>query len=101
MNYIIFIIYYFIIWYFVIVCYILIQESQDRLEEQTIEALESLSKGNKALLEQQKHLKDAQASAYNLVTTNLRELNNEKALIRSGHAQLATMANDIRKKLGN
>ncbi|XP_003249531.1 protein brambleberry [Apis mellifera] len=76
-----------------------LKESQDRLEEQTIEALESLSKGNKALLEQQKHLKDAQASAHNLVTTNLRELNNEKALIRSGHAQLATMANDIRKKL--
>ncbi|PBC33274.1 hypothetical protein APICC_01297 [Apis cerana cerana] len=76
-----------------------LKESQDRLEEQTIEALESLSKGNKALLEQQKHLKDAQASAHNFVTTNLRELNNEKALIRSGHAQLATMANDIRKKL--
>ncbi|XP_003403108.2 protein brambleberry isoform X1 [Bombus terrestris] len=76
-----------------------LKEGQDRLEEQTVEALSSLSDGNKALLEQQKRLKDAQASAHNLVTTNLRELNNEKALIRSGHAQLAAMADDIRKKL--
>ncbi|XP_017887042.1 uncharacterized protein LOC108629130, partial [Ceratina calcarata] len=70
-----------------------------RLEEHTVEALSSLSKGNEALLEQQKYLKDAQASAYNLVTSNLRELNNEKALIRSGHTQLAAMTDDIRKKL--
>ncbi|XP_071874114.1 protein brambleberry [Bombus fervidus] len=76
-----------------------LKEGQDRLEEQTVEALSSLSDGNKALLEQQKRLKDAQASAHNLVTTNLRELNNEKALIRSGHAQLAAMADDIRRKL--
>ncbi|CAD1471821.1 unnamed protein product, partial [Heterotrigona itama] len=76
-----------------------LKEGQDRLEEQTVQALLALSKGNKALLEQQKLLKEAQTSAYNLVTTNLRELNNEKALIRSGHAQLAIMADDIRKKL--
>ncbi|OAD55968.1 hypothetical protein WN48_04093 [Eufriesea mexicana] len=76
-----------------------LQESQNRLEEQTIEALASLSEGNKALLEQQKHLKNAQASAHNLVTTNLRELTNEKALIRLGHTQLAAMADDIKKKL--
>lgn len=76
-----------------------LKDSQDRLEEQTVEALSSLSKGNQALLEQQRYLKDAQASAYNLVTSNLRELNNEKALIRAGHTQLAEMADDIRKKL--
>jgi adenylosuccinate synthase len=67
------------------------QQSQDRLEEQTTEALSSLSEGNKVLLEQQQNLKDVQITAYKLVTTNLRELNNEKALIRSGHTQLATM----------
>ncbi|XP_072758730.1 protein brambleberry [Anoplolepis gracilipes] len=76
-----------------------LKQSQDHLEEQTTEALSSLSKGNKALLEQQQYLKDAQATAHNLVTSNLRELNNEKALIRSGHAQLATMAEDIKTKL--
>ncbi|XP_017791205.1 PREDICTED: protein brambleberry-like [Habropoda laboriosa] len=76
-----------------------LKESQDRLEEQTVEALSSLSEGNKALLAQQQHLKDAQTSAYNLVTTNLRELINEKALIRSGHVQLAAMSDDIKKKL--
>ncbi|XP_076236306.1 protein brambleberry isoform X2 [Calliopsis andreniformis] len=76
-----------------------LKESQDRLEEQTVEALSSLSEGNKALLEQQQHLKNAQASAHNLVTTNLRELSNERALIRTGHAQLAAMAEDIKRKL--
>ncbi|KZC04495.1 hypothetical protein WN55_05309, partial [Dufourea novaeangliae] len=76
-----------------------LKESQDRLEEQTVQALDSLSKGNEALLEQQQHLKDAQASAQKLVTSNLRELSNEKALIRMGHAQLAVMAEDIKNKL--
>lgn len=76
------------------------QESQDRLEGQTTEALSSLSQGNRALLEQQQHLKDAQTTAYKLVTSNLRELNNEKALIRSGHVQLAALAEDIKNKLG-
>ncbi|CAL1682172.1 unnamed protein product [Lasius platythorax] len=76
-----------------------LKQSQDHLQEQTTEALSSLSKGNKALLEQQQYLKDAQATAHNLVTSNLRELNNEKALIRSGHSQLAAMAEDIKNKL--
>ncbi|XP_032668557.1 protein brambleberry-like [Odontomachus brunneus] len=76
-----------------------LKEGQDRLEEQTAEALSSLSTGNKALLEQQQYLKDAQITAHNLVTTNLRELNDEKALIRSGHAQLTAMTEDIRNKL--
>lgn len=66
-----------------------------------MEALSSLSAGNNALLEQQQYLRDAQITAHNLVTTNLRELNDEKALIRSGHAQLAAMTEDIRNKLGN
>ncbi|XP_012135755.1 protein brambleberry [Megachile rotundata] len=76
-----------------------LKEGQDRLEEQTVEALSSLSEGNKALLEQQQHLRDAQASAHNLVSTNLRELSSERALIRSGHAQLAAMTEDLRNKL--
>lgn len=66
----------------------------------TIEALMSLSEGNKILLDQQEHLKDAQASAHNLVASNLRELNNEKALIRAGHMQLSIMTEDIKKRLG-
>nr|XP_033321462.1 protein brambleberry-like [Megalopta genalis]XP_033321471.1 protein brambleberry-like [Megalopta genalis] len=76
-----------------------LKEGQDRLEEQTVEALSSITEGNKALLEQQKHLKDAQVTAQQLVTSNLRELSNEKALIRLGHSQLAAMAEDIKKKL--
>ncbi|KAL6433450.1 hypothetical protein ACFW04_006529 [Cataglyphis niger] len=76
-----------------------LKQSQDHLQEQTTEALSSLSKGNKALLEQQQYLKDAQATAHNLVTSNLRELNNEKALIRTGHTLLASMAKDIKDKL--
>ena len=79
----------------------IIQESQERLEDQTREALSSLASGNEALLQQQEHLSSAQTTAYNLVTSNLRELNNEKALIRSGHTQLAKMAEDIKAKLGN
>ncbi|EFN77904.1 hypothetical protein EAI_00587 [Harpegnathos saltator] len=76
-----------------------LKQSQDRLEEQTTEALLSLSAGNKALLEQQNYLRDAQITAHNLVTTNLRELNDEKALIRSGHAQLAAMTENIKNRL--
>lgn len=70
------------------------------MEEQTVQALSSLTEGNQALLEQQQHLKDAQASAHTLVTANLRELSNERALIRTGHTQLAAMAEDIKRKLG-
>ncbi|XP_018355868.1 PREDICTED: protein brambleberry-like [Trachymyrmex septentrionalis] len=76
-----------------------LKHGQDRLEEQTTEALLSLTQKNKLLLSQQENLKDAQATAYNLVTTNLRELYNEKALIRSGHAQLAAMTEEIKNKL--
>lgn len=70
------------------------------MTEQTIDALSSLSEGNKILLQQQEHLKDAQASSHHLVTSNLKDLNNEKALIRAGHAQLAAMTSDIKNKLG-
>lgn len=52
------------------------------------------------LLLQQEFLKDAQMTAHKLVTTNLRELYNEKALIRSGHVQLAAMTEEIKNKLG-
>ncbi|XP_046477941.1 protein brambleberry [Neodiprion pinetum] len=76
-----------------------LKESQERLEEQTIDALNSVATGNKVLLEQQESLKEAQSSAHSLVARNLQILNNEKALIRSGHAQLLAMTDDIRKKL--
>ncbi|XP_043674728.1 protein brambleberry-like isoform X2 [Vespula pensylvanica] len=76
-----------------------LKEGQDRLMDRTSEALSSLSDGNEALLLQQQNLKDAQTTAHKLVTTNLRNLNNEKALIRLGHAQLATMVEDVKEKL--
>ncbi|XP_043493018.1 protein brambleberry-like [Polistes fuscatus] len=78
-----------------------LKESQDRLVDQTSEALSSLSDGNKALLLQQQNLKDAQTTAHKMVTNNLKSLNNEKALIRLGHAQIATMMEDVKKKLEN
>lgn len=68
--------------------------------DRTSEALSSLSDGNKALLLEQQNLKDAQTTAHKLVTNNLRNLNNEKALIRLGHSQLATMVEDVKEKLG-
>lgn len=76
-----------------------LKENQERLEMKTIEALMSLSEGNKILMDQQQHLKNAQASAHNLVASNLRDLNNEKALIRAGHMQLSIMTEDIKKRL--
>ncbi|XP_015180889.1 PREDICTED: protein brambleberry-like [Polistes dominula] len=78
-----------------------LKESQDQLVDQTSEALSSLSDGNKALLLQQQNLKDAQMSAHKMVTNNLKNLNNEKALIRLGHAQIATMVEDVKRKLEN
>ncbi|KAJ8687987.1 hypothetical protein QAD02_023782 [Eretmocerus hayati] len=50
------------------------KESQDRLEEQT-------------------------ANAHQIIESNIKDLTNEKALIRAGHSQLAAMAEDIKKKL--
>ncbi|KAL2714325.1 protein brambleberry-like [Vespula squamosa] len=76
-----------------------LKENQDHLMDRTSEALSSLSDSNKALLLQQQNLKDAQTTAHKLVTTNLRNLNNEKALIRLGHTQLATMVEDVKEKL--
>lgn len=70
------------------------------MEDKTLEALSSLSQGNKILLEQQQYLKNAQSLAHKFVANNIRELTNEKALIRTGHLQLATMTEDIKKKLG-
>ncbi|KAH0550330.1 protein brambleberry-like [Cotesia glomerata] len=76
-----------------------LKESHDRLEDKTLEALLSLTQGNKLLLEQQEFLKNAQVLSHKFVANNIRELTNEKALIRSGHAQLATMTEDIKNKL--
>ncbi|KAL0099872.1 hypothetical protein PUN28_019950 [Cardiocondyla obscurior] len=76
-----------------------LKQGQDRLEEQTTAALSTLTEGSKVLLAEQEYLRDAQATAYKLVTSNLKELYNEKALIRSGHAQLTIMAEEIKKKL--
>ncbi|KAI4498882.1 hypothetical protein M0802_006057 [Mischocyttarus mexicanus] len=78
-----------------------LKESQDRLVDQTSEALSSLSDGNKALLLQQQNLKDFQTTTNKMVTNNLRNLNNEKALIRLGHAQIANMVEDVKEKLDN
>ncbi|XP_043257468.1 protein brambleberry-like [Colletes gigas] len=64
-----------------------------------IKTLDSLKVSQDQLEEQQQHLMDAQTSAHNLVTTNLRELINERALIRIGHSQLTSMTEDIRKRL--
>ncbi|XP_008554835.1 protein brambleberry isoform X3 [Microplitis demolitor] len=76
-----------------------LKESHEKLEDKTLEALSSLSQGNKILLEQQQYLKNAQSLAHKFVANNIRELTNEKALIRTGHLQLATMTEDIKKKL--
>ncbi|KAK2587708.1 hypothetical protein KPH14_003821 [Odynerus spinipes] len=76
-----------------------LKDNQDRLMDQTTEVLSSLSKGNQVLLEQQQYLKDAQTMAHKLVITNLRDLNNEKAMIRLGHTQLAAMVEDVKEKL--
>ncbi|XP_063983985.1 protein brambleberry-like isoform X2 [Diachasmimorpha longicaudata] len=76
-----------------------LQESHERLEMRTIDALSSLSKGNEVLMEQQKHLEDSQSQSHRLVVNNLRQLTNEKYLIRSGHTLLASMTEDIRKRL--
>ena len=52
------------------------QESHDRLEEQTVDA-------------------------QNIMTSNIKILKDEKALIRSGHEKLAQMTEDIKLKLGD
>ncbi|XP_015123124.1 protein brambleberry [Diachasma alloeum] len=76
-----------------------LKDSYERLETHTIDALSSLSKGNRILLEQQKHLEDSQSTSHRLVANNLRQLTNEKYLIRSGHTLLASMTEDIRTRL--
>ncbi|OXU28535.1 hypothetical protein TSAR_008980 [Trichomalopsis sarcophagae] len=51
-----------------------LKESQDRLEEQSV-------------------------AAHKIIESNIEDLTNEKALIKAGHAQLANMTEEIKRKL--
>lgn len=59
-----------------------------------------LQKESERLFEQQAHLKDAQIVTKNLLSLNLRKLNNEKSVIRAGHSQLTVMTDDVINRLG-
>lgn len=38
--------------------------------------------------------------AHKIIESNIQDLTNEKALIRAGHTELASMAEDIKNRLG-
>ena len=58
-----------------IIHFIFSKDNQDRLEEQTI-------------------------FTHKMMESNIKELTDEKALIRAGHDQLASMTEDIKSRLG-
>ncbi|XP_049520162.1 protein brambleberry-like isoform X2 [Dermacentor silvarum] len=76
-----------------------LEQEQQKVSALTSQTLETMSSGQKALMQQQEKLKSSQQSVQNFVTENLKELMLEKALIAAGQRELAQMTNTIRKKL--
>ncbi|XP_011499330.1 PREDICTED: protein brambleberry-like [Ceratosolen solmsi marchali] len=52
-----------------------------------------------SLKESQDYLEKQTVAAHKIIKLNMQDLTNEKALIRTGHSQLATMTEDIKMKL--
>ncbi|KAL1484761.1 hypothetical protein MTO96_011013 [Rhipicephalus appendiculatus] len=76
-----------------------LEQEQQKVSELTSQTLETMSSGQKALMQQQEKLKSSQQSVQNFVAANLKELMLEKALIAAGQRELAQMTSTIRKKL--
>lgn len=76
-----------------------LEQEQQKVSALTSQTLETMSSGQKALMQQQEKLKSSQQTVQNFVTENLKELMLEKALIAAGQRELAQMTNTIRKKL--
>lgn len=76
-----------------------LEQEQQKVSALTSQTLETMSTGQKALMQQQEKLKSSQQSVQNFVAENLKELMLEKALIAAGQRELAHMTNTIRKKL--
>lgn len=76
-----------------------LEQEQQKVSALTSQTLETMSSGQKALMQQQEKLKSSQQSVQNFVAANLKELMLEKALIAAGQRELAQMTNTIRKKL--
>ncbi|PNF32494.1 hypothetical protein B7P43_G03867 [Cryptotermes secundus] len=76
-----------------------LKEGQEKLESLTASTMESVSHGHQSLMDQQEKLRVTQHNIHDFVALNLRELTREKALIASGHRELAKMMDDVRNKL--
>ncbi|XP_077510776.1 protein brambleberry-like [Amblyomma americanum] len=76
-----------------------LEEEQQKVSTLTSQTLETMSSGQKALMQQQEVLKSSQQTVQNFVAQNLKELMLEKALIAAGQRELAQMTITIRKKL--
>ncbi|XP_075539656.1 protein brambleberry-like [Dermacentor variabilis] len=76
-----------------------LEQEQKKVSALTSQTLETMSSGQKALMQQQEKLKTSQQSVQHFVAENLKELMLEKALIAAGQRELAQMTNTIRKKL--
>ncbi|XP_034944424.1 protein brambleberry-like [Chelonus insularis] len=76
-----------------------LKKSHDFLKDTTEEVLSMIEEKNRILTEEYKYLKNAQLTAYRHIQEHLRDLYNEKSLIRSGHAQLTAMFDDIEDKI--
>lgn len=76
-----------------------LEQEQQKVSTLTTQTLETMSSGQKALMQQQEKLKSSQQSVQSFVAENLKQLMLEKALIAAGQKELADMTNAIRKKL--
>ena len=66
----------------------------------TSETLDRVAEGQEELIRKQKVIKDSQVSMQSYLASNMRDLHKEKALIMSGHKQLAELTEGIKKKIG-
>lgn len=78
-----------------------LEESQKKVNALTSQTYEDMSSSQKELMVQQEQLKASQGNIQAFVAGNLRQLTREKALIAAGQKELASMTEEVRKKLDN
>ncbi|KAL5015168.1 hypothetical protein ScPMuIL_009438 [Solemya velum] len=76
-----------------------LQEGQEQLHSLTSETVRKLYESQKDLLGNQKLLQGAQDEVLGHISSNVKELIHEKALISSGNKELAEMTENIKEKL--
>ncbi|XP_033104666.1 protein brambleberry-like isoform X2 [Anneissia japonica] len=78
-----------------------LQEGQETLNGMAKETFETISESQEELMSKHEILKTSQTELHHNIEENMKDLTREKALIASGHKELADMTETIRKQLEN